>query len=141
MSVSVPGWNEWGIAIDVTDRTASEKVRQKAEERLSNLFMFSSDALCFAELDGKILDVNEAFATLVNYPREQVIDHHMNAADFIPAESRAFYASKIEELLTTGYTAGGEQECVRNAGDRVPVALSLFLIRDGAGTPIHIGMG
>lgn len=31
-SVSVPGWNEWGIAVDVTDRTVSERAARQAED-------------------------------------------------------------------------------------------------------------
>ncbi len=65
----------------------------------------------------------------------------MHATDLLSGESRSLYGLKIEELLKDSPFGGDELVCVRSDGGQVPVSMTLFLIRDGAGTPIRIGIG
>jgi diguanylate cyclase (GGDEF)-like protein/PAS domain S-box-containing protein len=60
--------------VDVTARKLAEEKQRLSEERFAKVFHSSPDAIVISRLtDGTYIDVNEAWAKLCGYPREDVI--------------------------------------------------------------------
>ncbi len=72
--------------LDITDRKRAEVVIQENEERYRALFDQSSDGIYLHDLDGSILDVNEAAVAQSGYSRDELLrmtifDLHHDSGD------------------------------------------------------------
>ncbi len=64
------------ILQDITDRKLAEEELRKSEERFSKAFRNNPLAISIStEADGRFVDVNSAFLSLLGYKREDVIGH------------------------------------------------------------------
>ncbi len=81
ISRAVPARNEsgqivrwYGSATDVHDLKCAEEARRQSEERFRTLFHASPGAMAISRIaDGVFIDVNEAFATLYDWTREELV--------------------------------------------------------------------
>ncbi|WP_442893734.1 ATP-binding protein [Bradyrhizobium sp. AZCC 1699] len=75
------------------------------------------------ELDGRILEANDAFLHMLSYDRENLASGRLNWTDLTPAEWRDRDARAAEELRRTGTVQPSEKEYFRKDGSRVPVLI------------------
>ena len=73
------------------------------------------------DLDGRILEANDAFLRIVGYDREDVTAGRINWKDLTPPDWRERDAQWIEEHKRTGVRLPIEKEYFRKDGSRVPV--------------------
>ena len=112
--------------------------RKRAEEeliRLSNAVRMSTDSIVIGDLEGRIIDVNEA--TLKMYgadSKEDLIGK--SSFDLIAPEDRDRAFAGMAEVLEKGYAASREYRVVIKNGIRIPVEMSAAILRDEAGNPI-----
>ncbi len=62
----------YSIVHDVTERKQAEQKLRESEEKFSNLFHRSNDAILIHDLDGNILDVNQKMLDLFGYTKREV---------------------------------------------------------------------
>ncbi len=120
-------------------RKKVEEEYQKIHERFSQIYNSSKDAMGFAALDGVLLDVNDAFLKLSGYSREELLSGK-NYQDIIPTEYHQLESKKISEVLRMGESAEYEKECVRKDGSRVPVLLTVFVVRGMDKKPVGLAI-
>ncbi len=116
-----------GIAEDITDR-------KQTEEKFRGIFDASGDGIGYATLDGVLLDVNEAFCRLTGYSRQELLDGRSYQAITAP-EYHELEARRVQELLRTRSPVVYEKEYIRKDGSRVPVALTVFVVKGTRGKP------
>lgn len=75
------------------------------------------------ELDGRILEANDAFLDMLGYDREDLTSGRLNRTDLTPAEWKDRDACTVEELKRMGTVQPFEKEYFRKDGSRVPVML------------------
>lgn len=75
------------------------------------------------ELDGRILEANDAFLDMLGYDREDLTSGRLNRTDLTPAEWKDRDARTVEELKRMGTVQPFEKEYFRKDGSRVPVML------------------
>ena len=75
------------------------------------------------ELDGRILEANDAFLNMLGYDREDLTSGRLNRTDLTPAEWKDRDARTVEELRRMGTVQPFEKEYFRKDGSRVPVLL------------------
>jgi PAS domain S-box-containing protein len=75
------------------------------------------------DLEGRILEANDAFLHMLGYDRENLASGRLNWTDLTPAEWRDRDARAAEELRRTGTVQPSEKEYFRKDGSRVPVLL------------------
>ncbi|MGB7726826.1 MAG: ATP-binding protein [Candidatus Acidiferrum sp.] len=83
------------------------------------------------DLDGKIVEANEAFLHIVEYNREDLISGRMRWTDLTPSEWRERDEHAVAELRANGSAQPYEKEYVRKDGSRVPVMLGGALFQEG----------
>ncbi|ALA60290.1 CheR family methyltransferase [Nitrospira moscoviensis] len=129
--VPIPGWAEWGVGLEVTPR-------REAEERTSALFQSATEAMGFATAEGLLVDVNEALARMLGYPREALVGRR-RYQDLTPPEYLSDNEAVVRHVLGTGEPREFDKELIRQDGTRVPVRLTIFRITGGEGMPVGIG--
>jgi PAS domain S-box-containing protein len=83
------------------------------------------------ELDGRILEANDAFLNMLGYDREDLASGRLNRTDLTPAEWRDRDARTVAELKRKGTVQPYEKEYFRKDGSRVPVLLGGVMFEQG----------
>jgi PAS domain S-box-containing protein len=111
---------------------------KKAEEevvRLSIAVKMSTDGIMITDLNGKLLDANEA--TLKRYGADNKKDLiGKNAIDFVVPEDREKVLVGVKEAFEKGYCKRLECYVVIKDGKKIPVEMSLTIIKAQNGKPI-----
>jgi PAS domain S-box-containing protein len=89
------------------------KIRRLVDANIIGIFMWN--------LEGKIIEANEAFLRMVGYTREDVALGRVGWRDLTPPEWRERDKQAMAELLATGTVQPHEKEFFRRDGSRVPV--------------------
>jgi PAS domain S-box-containing protein len=115
-------------------------VRKQAEEeliRLSSAVKSSVDSIVIIDVEGKIIDVNEAALKMyATDDQEGLIGQNVLA--FIAPEYREKGQAGIEFVLEKGYDMSRGYEIITKDGRRIPVELSATAMKDADGKPIGI---
>src|SRR5262249_50653527 len=96
---------------DLEEREA--KIRRLFDANIMGVFIWN--------LDGEIIDANEAFLQMVQYQREDLGLGRVRWTDLTPPEWRDRGNQALDELKTTGTAKPFEKEYFRKDGSRVPV--------------------
>jgi len=124
------------IGIEVIHRDIAG--RKRAEEeliRLSSAVKMSTDSIVISDLDGKIIDVNEA--TLKMYGTDDKRDLiEKNSFDLIVPEEGEKALVGMKEVLEKGYVKGREYHIMTKDGSRIPVEMSVSIMKGVDGKPI-----
>jgi len=125
-------------AADKAERRIIEIALQSAQERFQGIYESSKDAIAYATLEGCYQDVNESMVKLTGYSREDLLKKTYQ--ELTADEYRHGEVSIVHAVLSTGQPAEYEQEIVRREGIRVPVALTVFVVKAPDGSPIGLAM-
>jgi len=87
----------FGTVLDITERHVSELALRRSEERFSKIFRSSPIAVAYSELEsGRLIDVNDQYAALVGYRREELIGASSFAL-FADAHVRVEFGKRLRE--------------------------------------------
>jgi PAS domain S-box-containing protein len=73
------------------------------------------------DLDGRIIEANDAFLRLVGYDREDIVSGRLRWAELTPPEWYVTHEGRLAGLKATGSLWPYENEYFRKDGSRVPV--------------------
>src|ERR1043166_803315 len=103
-----------GAVTDITERKTNEdKIRRLVEAGILGIF--------FANVEGEIVEANQAFLQMLQYSRQDLASGRLRWADITPAEWRERDERSLTEFLATGVFQAHEKEYFRKDGSRVPV--------------------
>jgi len=120
-----------------TKRKQAEKEIRELQEHLSAIYNSSKDAIRFASTDGTLLDINEAFCQLTGYSKKELLSGK-KYQELTSPEYHEWEARIIGGVLKTGKPAEYEKEYIRKDGSRVPILLTVFVVRGEDGKPIGV---
>lgn len=89
----------------------------ESEDRYRDLVENSTDLLCTHDMDGNILSVNNAAASICGYPAEMLVQR--NIRDFLVEEYRGRFEDYLERIKRCGSASGLMKVKVRNGEDRI----------------------
>ena len=98
---------------DIADREA--KIRRLVEANIIGIFVWN--------LEGRIIDANEAFLRMLSYDREDFVSGRVRLPQMTPPEWREGDLRAFEELRRTGTVQPYEKEFLRKDGSRVAVVV------------------
>lgn len=101
-------------------RTAHEALHER-EGRIRRLVESNIIGVFFWELDGGIVDANDAFLHIARCTREELQAGKLRWTDLTPDEYRGADERAIGELNRTGRCTPYEKEFARSCGERIPV--------------------
>ena len=107
---------------ELQDREA--KIRRLIDSNIVGIFNW--------DLDGRILDANDAFLRIVGYEREDLASGRLCWTDLTPPEWRDRDAQRqLPELKTSGSVRPYEKEYFRKDGSRVPILIGAASFKEG----------
>ena len=111
---------------DLAEREA--KIRRLVDANIIGIFIRSVPG----EMDGPIVEANDAFLRMVGYDREDLVSGRINWAELTPPEWRDRDAQAVAEMRTTGTVPAYEKEYFRKDGSRVPVLVGAASLENGS---------
>ncbi len=106
---------------DVEER--QKKIRRLVDSNIIGIIIW--------ELEGRILDANDAFLRILGYDREDHISGRVHRTTLTPPEWRDRDASTVAELKRIGTAQPFEKEYFRKDGSRVPVLIGGAMVGEG----------
>lgn len=122
------------VAVDVTARVMAEQAQRRSEERFRSLFEHHPDGIGSTDVNGRIVDVNPAFAGLLGWSRDEFKGRLFG--ELVAPED----IERVERVLGTfGTKASGiEFQMVTRDGGRVDVrGLAVPMLVEGEFVGFH----
>jgi PAS domain S-box-containing protein len=115
---------------------------QEREARIRRLVDSNIIGILIWDLQGRIIDANQAFLDMVGYTREDLVSGQLRWTELTPAEWRDADEQTVAELKAIGTLRPREKEYLRKDGNRVPVlvARALFEWKPDEGVSFVIDM-
>jgi PAS domain S-box-containing protein len=89
------------ISHDITDHKRSEEVIRRMAEQYSTILAMSSDGFWLLDLEGRLLDVNDAYCRMTGYSREELLKLHVPEIE--ASETPEETASHIRTVMESGF--------------------------------------
>ena len=123
----------------ITDITEEKSARQKihdSENKYRTLFESSTDGIYSTNMEGRFIEVNQAFLEMIGYSRKEILE--MNNRQITPVK---WYETEDNNLLTQlsiGESKVYEKEIIHKNGNIVPVSIRFWILQDEQGDPHRI---
>jgi PAS domain S-box-containing protein len=105
---------------DLEDREA--KIRRLVDANIIGIF--------FGDLEGRIVEANDAFLRIIGYDREDLVSGRLRWTDLTPPEWHERNLRTLAELNSTRTLQPFEKEYFRKDGSRVPVLIGGALFKE-----------
>ena len=125
-----------GSIRDIADRRRTEAALRNSEEALSRTFAHAPIGMAVVDLEGRFQRVNRELALITGYEESELLGRNFRAITHPDDLERDL--ALVEALLTgerESYTL--EKRYLRRDGRAVWVLLSVAIVRDTAGRPLH----
>jgi PAS domain S-box-containing protein len=86
-----------GLFRDVTERARAEEALRESEERFRTLVSQSPDGIFLADLEGRLLSVNEEMCKRLGYPEAELLS--MSIWDLLPARFRSQQEGRMVSIF------------------------------------------
>ncbi len=124
----------YAIDREVTAGRRNEFRIRASEQKYRNLYDSLMDGFAQVDMDGKIIEINDIFATMLGYPRDKI--GKLSYQDITPKKWHKIEEKILkQQVLKRGYSEIYEKEYIDSKGRIFPVELRTYLMRDNAGEP------
>jgi PAS domain S-box-containing protein len=124
-------------------KNLAENLREKASRlhesrtRLKNVFAASPDAITVTDLNGNIIECNQAALEVLGCSsKEELIGK--SGFEFIAKKDHQRAMENMKKILEQGSVRNVEYTCLTKDGREFPAELSASVIRDSSGNPIGV---
>jgi PAS domain S-box-containing protein len=131
-----PFMGEVWVFRDVTERVMTERALRINQQRYRALFDNSTDAIFIIDLERKIELANQRAADMLNVELDELIGQ--DSRRFVKEEENKDSISRLEQLLAGNNVPIYERIFLDAHGREIACEVTLLLVRDSAGNPMHI---
>jgi PAS domain S-box-containing protein len=110
-----------GLYRELSDREG--KIRRLVDANIIGILV--------ADLDGRVIEANDAFLRMIRYDREDINSGRVRWNELTPPEWRERDMRAFADLKSTGTVQPFEKEYFRKDGSRVPVLIGGALFKEG----------
>ena len=114
-------WAFSGFVRDITEHKRLNTELQERQARVRRLIDSNIIGIFIFDLDGRIIEANEAFLSLLGYGPDTLVSGCLRWTELTPAEWRDSDDRVLAELMTAGTAQPYEKEFFQKTGSRVPV--------------------
>jgi PAS domain S-box-containing protein len=112
------------------DMRELDKARAYAESLIRN----APDPVFVSDLEGKILEANDAVSDLLGFRRDEVVEQSLSR--FISEEETREFTAALREVVERGVTRNARLNPRAATGEVIPTSLNASALRDGDGNVI-----
>ncbi|MEA5552162.1 PAS domain S-box protein [Anabaena cylindrica UHCC 0172] len=119
-------------------RTAQQKLKKSVQRLAASELKFrrlrnsNIIGVIIADMNGNILEANDAFLDIVGYTQEDLLSGRITGPSMTPPEHLEQRKHIISELQNNGVCQSFEKEYIRQDGSRVSVLIGLALLEDNS---------
>jgi PAS domain S-box-containing protein len=123
--------------VDMTERRHAAEALRLSQERLRNTFTLAPVGIAICDLSNRFLESNEAYCHITGYTQEEL--RQRDFYSITHPDDLAANAALVERLVK-GELPGFimEKRYIRGDGGIARVKVSVSLVRDGDGHPLHM---
>jgi PAS domain S-box-containing protein len=122
-----------GVVAITRDITERKKIEEQLS-RLSDAVRMSKDGIAISDLEGRILEANQATIKMHGMKhRTDLIGR--GALELIVPEDHEMLTDKMAQALATGSVPNIEYHCIRNDGSKFVVEASISVMKNESGEP------
>ncbi len=126
-----------GVLTDIRKVKKLEKELKESEERYRGLYNSTIDGIVSQDIEGNILDCNQAFIDMHGYTKEEI--YQLKLKELIPSKWNKIIERMInEQLIPYGYSDEFELECIKKDGTIFPVSARSWLTKNKEGKPLEV---
>jgi PAS domain S-box-containing protein len=114
------------VAISLENARLYCDLRER-EARIRSLVDSNIIGIVIWDVEGRIIEANQAFLDIVGYAREDLVSGRLRWTELTPAEWRDADDQALAELKTFGTVQPREKEYFRKDGSRVPILIARAL--------------
>jgi PAS domain S-box-containing protein len=131
-SKAMPDGTYQSFFIDLTERRVAEQVKVASETRYRNLHMSMMDGYVFVDMQGRIIDSNSAFQTMLGYTTEEL--NTLTYHELTPGCWHLFEEQIVnQQILPKGHSNVYQKEYIKKDGSVISVELRTFLVKSPEG--------
>ena len=124
--------NVYGL--DITESKKIEERLFESEKKYRTLYETMADGTVKVDMEGHILECNEAYANMLGYSKEEL--QGFDFRQLAPEKWRQMEEEILEnQVLSRGFSDIYEMQYVRKDGTVFPVSIRVWLSRDESGEP------
>ncbi len=123
----------------ITDITKGKKAIQKIQEsenKYRTLFESSTDGIYSANMEGRFIEVNQAFLEMIGYSRKELLE--LNNRQITPSKWYETEDNNLLAQLSIGESKVYEKEFIHKNGNILPVSIRFWILQDEQGDPYRI---
>jgi two-component system cell cycle sensor histidine kinase/response regulator CckA len=109
-------------------RDRAEEALRRSEARVQRLVESNIIGISIGDLNGKLIDANDAFLKLIGYDRAELLSGKMRWDEMTPLEYRDLDQHAVEKLRNEGVASPWEKQFFRKDGSRVSVLIGIATI-------------
>ncbi|MEA2171107.1 MAG: hypothetical protein QOF76_4407 [Solirubrobacteraceae bacterium] len=124
------------LARDISEAKAAKDQLEEANRRFQQTLTHAPTGMALIDLDGRLIEVNEALCRIVGYAPEELLT--VRVSDVTHPDHHLTDRGAQSELLAgerSSYTV--EERYLRKDGAEVWIVVTMSLVRDGDGAPLH----
>ena len=107
----------------------------ESEEKYRTLYETIKEGIAFSDMEGNILDANQAFLDMLGYKIEEI--RRTNYQELTPEKWQKITTGIIKnQTMVKGYSKEYEKEYIKKDGTLLPITIRSWLIKDEQGKPI-----
>jgi PAS domain S-box-containing protein len=125
-----PDGNVIGAIGVLRDMRELDKARAYAESLIKN----APDPVFVSDLEGKILEANDAVSELLGFRRDEVVEQSLSR--FISEEETREFTAALREVVERGVTRNARLNPRAATGEVIPTSLNASALRDADGAVI-----
>jgi len=127
------------VALEIQQARSEDVLRQR-DEALHRLMDANVVGFVVADLEGRILDANDAYLAMTGFDREDLVLGRIRWPEMAPPEEAADQPTTVERLLAQGSSKAWEVEWVRKDGTRVHAVLGGALMDASRGRVVAFAL-
>ncbi|TXT64116.1 MAG: putative Histidine kinase [Promethearchaeota archaeon] len=124
---------------DITEQKLAKQKLKESEEKYREIFEGSRDGFVMVDLDGRIIDANQAYCNMLGYSLDELKDlenfYKITPKKYWEWEQREIWNNR---LLRNGYSEIYEKEYIKKDGTLFPVELQSYAVFDQNKTPLYL---
>jgi len=117
-----------GVISDITERKQLENALRESESRFRYLAESNVLGIIVADMQGKILDANDAFLQMVGYSKQDIVAENLSWKAITPPEYAEIDRQAAAEMRSSRILTPFEKEFIRKDGSRVSILIGGALI-------------
>ncbi|MFD0793785.1 chemotaxis protein CheB [Mucilaginibacter litoreus] len=118
-----------GSIIDITRLSETEKRLVESESKFRKVFESNMIGMVFSNMDGRIIEANDAFLNMLGYSRSEIEHNPLNWIEITPDDYREATDQAVAQLKENGIVPPFEKQYKKRNGDRLPVLMGSALLQ------------